>query len=130
TVTRFVSVGVDVALADAWRQTCPGCGWQRAGTIAYYGRGVPSLTLAADGRLELIAWTRVGAGPPELRVVRETCAGCGFLTAPPADPLDVAAHSEALPVPEPPVQSEDLGVAVGTNPDGRRELFLRGADGD
>ena len=127
TVTVSEAAGLGrVSQVHAWRQVCPGCGWESIGSIGWFLEGTPSLSLAADGRLELIGTFRLG-GQPSLRVVRETCAGCGFASSPPLPPETVAAAAEPFAGPPPPVGSEDVGAA--TNPDGRRELFTTAGDG-
>lgn len=111
----------------AWRQACAGCGWESIGSIGWFLFGTPALSLAPDGRLELIGSFAWYGAPPALRVVRETCPGCGFAGSPPLAPEAVAAEMQPFDGPPPPVGSENLAVA--TNPDGRRELFTTAGDG-
>lgn len=120
----------------AHRQTCPGCGWQDLGTIGVEWAGTPSLSLAADGRLQVIGWSSDPPGGPEpgLRVLTESCPGCGWPVL-----TTVSDPSELLPfVGEPFAQQPPFeaaanlreGVAVATNPDGRRELFTSSSSGE
>lgn len=134
---RLVSVsvsGIDFGTSrttkvEASRQRCPGCGWESLGTIAYFMWGTPSLSLAADGRLELIGWSGAGEAAVVPVVVREICPGCGFVSSLTSPPEVVAAAGAVLGTPPAPTTVWPYSMAAATNRDGRRELFTTGALG-
>ena len=118
-------------LLHAARQLCAGCGWDvGVHPIGLGWFGAPSLSLAGDGRLEVIGWVVPPGSDPsaaEIQVLPETCSGCGWTGAglPPQDLF----HPLARQLPVDPPRSRRLGIAAATNPDGRRELFTTAADG-